>query len=278
MTIKTLSAAVAVIGILQVGSLRGQSAGEMWGVNSANEIFRWTGAGWEHIPGQLKYVSIGTDGAVWGVNTGDQIFRWTGSGFQLVPNGALKQIAVGTAVDIWGVNANNEVFRSSGAGAGWHQISGSLKYVSVGGDGSVWGVNSRDEIYRWSGKEFVLVPNGGLKLLSVSEANDVWGINSQNEIFSRQLEPSPVYRKTLSLLQPIVISVLLPRVSSEYQYERLRGRRRDTALLLPTEHGMDIIPAVASETCWGRSQAATSISTCSPGAISAINFSFQFKG
>src|SRR5262245_34824111 len=111
---RVVMAAVTMVGILLAGSLHAQNAGEMWGVNSANEIFRWTGQGWEHIPGQLKYVSIGTDGAVWGVNTEDQIFRWTGSGFKHVPNGALKQIAVGTGVDIWGVNANDEVFRSSG--------------------------------------------------------------------------------------------------------------------------------------------------------------------
>ena len=32
---------------------------------------------------------------VWGVNSKDEIFRWTGSSFTPVPNGALKQISVG---------------------------------------------------------------------------------------------------------------------------------------------------------------------------------------
>jgi virginiamycin B lyase len=133
-------------------SLHAQNAGDMWGVNSSNQIFRWNGTGWAGVPGELKYISIGTDGAVWGVNSSDQIFQWTGSVFRLVPNGALKQIAVHTRTDLWGVNASNQIFRSAGAGTGWTQVRGSLKYVSVGGDGSIWGVNSRDEIYRLIGE------------------------------------------------------------------------------------------------------------------------------
>ena len=50
----------------------------VWGVNSGNMIYRWSGQTWEHIDGLLKVVSCGTAG-VWGVNSADQIWYRKGT-------------------------------------------------------------------------------------------------------------------------------------------------------------------------------------------------------
>lgn len=154
----------------------------IWGTNAANQVFRWTGTGWKQVAGELKHVSIGSDGSVWGVNSRDQVYRWSGTEFKRVPNGALKQVDVKKGATLWGVNAANAIFRWGGVD--WKPVIGELKYVSVGGDGTVWGVNSRDEIYRWTCNTFRRVA-GSLMQLSVRSGNDVWGVNAANEIFRR---------------------------------------------------------------------------------------------
>ena len=50
----------------------------MWGVNSADNIYRRSGDSWQHIAGGLKVVSVG-DSGVWGVNSNDDIFYRTGT-------------------------------------------------------------------------------------------------------------------------------------------------------------------------------------------------------
>ena len=48
------------------------------------------------IAGELKLVSAGSDSTVWGVNSKDEIFRWTGSSFAPVPNGTFNRFRLGT--------------------------------------------------------------------------------------------------------------------------------------------------------------------------------------
>ena len=55
------------------------SAKHIWGVNAANEVFRYTGENeFEKIDGGLKQVSVGIDGTVLGVDPKDEIYRWLG--------------------------------------------------------------------------------------------------------------------------------------------------------------------------------------------------------
>jgi len=62
------------------------------------------------VGGSLKQVSVGSDGSVWGVNSLDKIYRWTGSDWTLV-GGSLKQVSVGPDGSVWGVNSSNEIYR-----------------------------------------------------------------------------------------------------------------------------------------------------------------------
>ena len=169
----------------QPGALKQISVGDantIWGVNRSNKIFRWNGSGWTQVAGALKHVSVAADGTVWGVNSDDKIFRRSGSGWQQV-QGRLKQISVGNSTTIWGVNANNKIFRFNGTG--WTPVAGQLKHVSVAADGSVFGVNTNDEIFSRAGSAWQMLP-GRLKQISASSATVAWGVNSQDEIFQGQ--------------------------------------------------------------------------------------------
>jgi hypothetical protein len=157
------------------------STGLVWGVNAADKIYRWNGSSWTQVSGALKHVSVAADGAVWGVNAADKIYRWNGSSWTQVP-GALKQLSVGSASAIWGVNAADNIYRWNGSS--WTQVPGALKHVSVAADGAVWGVNAADNIYRRTGSSWTQVP-GALKQVSVSNASNVWGVNSADTIYLR---------------------------------------------------------------------------------------------
>ena len=81
----------------------------VWGVNSADNIYRWLGGGdWVQVPGALKYVSVSSDGSVWGVNSANRLYRRSGNDWVLVP-GTLKQIAVGSSTRVWGVTPNDQI-------------------------------------------------------------------------------------------------------------------------------------------------------------------------
>lgn len=154
------------------------SDGTVWGVNSADNIFRWLGGGWEQIPGGLKQVSVGAATQIWGVNSADNIFRWTGSGWVQVAGG-LKHVAVAADGTVWGVNSADMIYRW--LGGGWEQIPGSLSQISVGAATQVWGINSAGNIYRWLGGGWEPIP-GLLKYVSVAADGTVWGVTTANAV------------------------------------------------------------------------------------------------
>jgi len=47
------------------------------GLNTAGQIWRWTGRSWAPVPGALKWISVSQDGQAWGVNSAGNIFRST---------------------------------------------------------------------------------------------------------------------------------------------------------------------------------------------------------
>jgi virginiamycin B lyase len=66
------------------GSLSGIAAGSrtnVWGVNAAGQIYRYTHYDtnpWIGIDGTLSDIGAGADGTVWGVNSAGAIYRYTG--------------------------------------------------------------------------------------------------------------------------------------------------------------------------------------------------------
>jgi hypothetical protein len=50
----------------------------LWGVDAKDDVYLWTGIGWQKIQGHLKQISVGADGTVWGINTKDEIWAYAG--------------------------------------------------------------------------------------------------------------------------------------------------------------------------------------------------------
>ncbi|GAA1942800.1 hypothetical protein GCM10009738_15240 [Kitasatospora viridis] len=53
----------------------------MWGVDSADAIYRYTNHDanpWIKIPGTASDIAAGADGTVWHVNSAGEIYRYTG--------------------------------------------------------------------------------------------------------------------------------------------------------------------------------------------------------
>lgn len=157
------------------------SANNIWGVNSAGNIFNFTGT-FNPIPGGLSCVSAASDGTVWGVNSGGNIYRRDGNSWTQIPGG-LMQISVGSAKNVWGVNSGGNIYQYTGDDSNpWTQIPGGLSWVSAAADGTVWGVNSGGNIYRRDGSSWTQIP-GGLMQISVGSAQNVWGVNSGGNIY-----------------------------------------------------------------------------------------------
>ncbi|WP_346009365.1 tectonin domain-containing protein [Streptomyces lydicus] len=95
------------------------------------------------------------DGTVWGVNSAGNIYRYTGdqeSGHWKQISGGLKAISAGSRTSVWGANAGGNIYRYTNNDASpWVQIPGALTDIGAGVDGTVWGVNSAGNIYRYTG-------------------------------------------------------------------------------------------------------------------------------
>ncbi|MFH0176088.1 tectonin domain-containing protein, partial [Streptomyces cacaoi] len=86
----------------------------------AGGIFRYTGdqgsTDWVPVSGGLSRISVGSRTNVWGVNSSDQIYRYTGhdaNPWTGIPGGAVD---VGAAADgtVWVVNSAGGIYRYTG--------------------------------------------------------------------------------------------------------------------------------------------------------------------
>ncbi|XP_029433080.1 fish-egg lectin-like [Rhinatrema bivittatum] len=175
------------------------SNGQVFGVNSADQIYTLYENSWTQIKGSLKHISVGPAG-IWGVNSGDNIYRLVAGNWVQMP-GALKQIDAGGDQFISGVNAQDDIFCLSKSGTipakyqttpPWENLEGKLKYHTCGSL-SCWGVNSNDDIfYRWGstsdsckGSRWQQV-EGKLSMIEVGTEGTVYGANAQGSVFRRE--------------------------------------------------------------------------------------------
>ena len=146
------------------------------------------------IPGAtLSQLAVGSPWNIWGVNSAHQIFRFnpvTHSFGQVA--GSLVQIAVGGGnmqqLDaVWGVNSNQQVFQYNGMG--WVQISGSLTSVSVGtGHGGcypyeVWGLDSSHRAWRYDFCYARWEVGIGYFTTVVSSGAEVWVLGTNSNVY-----------------------------------------------------------------------------------------------
>jgi len=152
---------------------------------------------WTQIEGGLKHISVGSDGTIWGVNSADEIWRYNDNNQWTKIYGGLSQISVGSASEIYGVNSAGNIFKltvpssqATSTDATWIQIEGGLKHISAGSDGTVWGVNSADEIWRYDGNNAWTKIYGGLSQISVGSSDHIAGVNSNGDIFKLAVSSS----------------------------------------------------------------------------------------
>uniref|UniRef100_A0A3B1KAV3 Fish-egg lectin-like n=1 Tax=Astyanax mexicanus TaxID=7994 RepID=A0A3B1KAV3_ASTMX len=195
------------------GSLKQIDAGngQVFGVNSADEIYTLYSGVWTKVPGSLKHVSVGPAG-VWGVSAGDYILNLQ-RGDWVVVRGLLKQVDAGGSVFPAGVNSNDDIYCLPAEGS-WINIQGKLKYYSCGSY-SCWGVNSADNIYIMKVQSltdpfFSLWEqiDGALSMIEVSTDGKVYGVNSNGDLFERyfcvsSINPAGTKWRQLPLYQRI---------------------------------------------------------------------------
>ncbi|KAL7845092.1 hypothetical protein AOLI_G00232840 [Acnodon oligacanthus] len=165
--------------------------GQVFGVNSNNQIYTLYSTSWIQVPGSLKHVSVGPAG-VWGVDSNNYIYKLGRGDWVSVP-GLLKQVDAGGMVSPVGVSMNDYVYcLTGGQGSSWKQITGKLKYQSCG-PYSCWGVNSAGNIYimkdvtptACGGSSNWQKISGELSMIEVSTDGRVYGVNSNGDIYQR---------------------------------------------------------------------------------------------
>ncbi|KAL7851820.1 hypothetical protein SRHO_G00176050 [Serrasalmus rhombeus] len=165
--------------------------GQVFGVNSNNQIYTLYSNGWIQVPGSLKHVSVGPAG-VWGVDSNNYIYKLGGGDWVVVP-GLLTQVDAGGMISPAGVNMNDDIYcLTGGQGSSWINIPGKLKYYSCG-PYSCWGVNAANNIYIMKdvtpttcagSLKWQQIP-GGLSMIEVSTDGKVFGVNSNGDIYQR---------------------------------------------------------------------------------------------
>ena len=105
------------------------------GVSHDDKVWRWTGSGWEELPGRLTWVSIGKDGDMWGVSRDHAIWHWVSGGWHKVDGGAV-QISVGDSEHIALVAPDDVPFKWNGHG--WEVGVRSLRVFCVCGSYRSW--------------------------------------------------------------------------------------------------------------------------------------------
>ncbi|XP_040183275.1 fish-egg lectin-like [Rana temporaria] len=171
-------------------------AGEVYGVNDNDDIYRWVNNEWKQIPGKLTHVSAGPAG-VWGVNKANVIYKLQDNKWMSV-SGLLKQVDAGGDKFLGGVNAQDKIYClrksciiSRSSAVSFTPLEGALQYYSCGPVGC-WGVNSGNQIYfrhnvkptsclgtQW---EHVV---GGLVMIEVGTDGSVYGVNSAGNVYRR---------------------------------------------------------------------------------------------
>ncbi|XP_056398406.1 fish-egg lectin-like [Hyla sarda] len=187
-------------------------AGQVYGVNDTDYIFRLVDQSWTLLSGQLIHVSVGAAG-VWGVTNSNTVFKYQDNSWVSV-NGALKQIDAGGNKYVAGVNSQNSVYClnqdqvvSLATTLTYTSIDGSLKYYSCGLYGC-WGVNGNNEVfYRYgvqptacSGTKWENI-KGSLAMVEVGADGSVYGVSPEGDVYKRDevSEMNPVGTQWIKL-------------------------------------------------------------------------------
>jgi hypothetical protein len=159
---------------------------EVWGLNSAAEIYRYDFCiqNWDQVGGTLGSLAVG-GGDIWGVNGLFQLFRFDFATLTFMQKSILfTQVTVGPN-GVWTLQTDNSVYEFDDHTQVFFLVSPTLRLTQIqaGGNG-VWGIDSSQQIFRlepstWS---FVQIP-GALVSISVGTGGGVWGVNAAGQAY-----------------------------------------------------------------------------------------------
>lgn len=167
----------------------GATAGDLWVVNDANDIYRRSGGGWEQMPG--KAVDIGVGGnQTWIIHAGDNhVLRWDPlSGTWRETGGIAVRLDVDPVGRAWVVNAAGQIFRY--ACAGWQLLPGGARDIGVGADGTVWIIGTDSNTYRFNGSQWDYLGGSGSRI-SVDAQGRPLVIGADKSVFVGSFPSTP---------------------------------------------------------------------------------------
>ncbi len=139
------------------GNLVQVSAGsrtEVWGVNAAHAVFRWSGSTWQTMPGSLQQVVVAKGGGlVLGIEWAapHRLVRWdTTANNWAVLDGAppIVQLTVGSPNHVYGITALGELYKlMRPSWTEWRKLKGAFKQLSAGLDGTLAGMGTDNKPY-----------------------------------------------------------------------------------------------------------------------------------
>lgn len=171
----------------QLAQLSAAADGNVWGVNSAGQIYTFDAPtqSWVWIPGTLSQIAVASGGAVWGVNSEGEIYRYNyaKAGWDRVP-GTLAQIAVADRGDVWGLDKRGSVWRFDASAVSWQQMAANFAQLSVGRDGAVWGLDGQGTVYRFDSQaETFAAMAGTMAQISVGSSANIWALDAAGSIY-----------------------------------------------------------------------------------------------
>lgn len=166
---------------------------KIWGIDNANNIYRWNGDTFDRVQDKFKSIAVGSRG-VWGISVnGDAAYRLNGQQFERVEFQGLggEKLRSLTVVDeeAWGIGDQENVYR-------WNVETKKFdfegdKFVSmavgrqVSGEPAIWGINNQKYVYLWNGAKFEeLTALRPLKLQTIATGGtNAWAIGGNRKIY-----------------------------------------------------------------------------------------------
>jgi hypothetical protein len=132
----------------------GANAKAVWIIAGSEEtggygIYRWSGSGWEKVPGSAVRIGVGPSGEPWVVNNTGlvhvlvngsfQLFSGGGAGLDIAVSPSGTPILIGMDNVVWGYNANS---------AQWQSTTRPGIAVAYGLDSKAWHLGPDHKIYK----------------------------------------------------------------------------------------------------------------------------------
>lgn len=164
---------------------------EIWGVNSAQEAWKWNGTSWLKVPtpNPLKQICVDSSGDVWAVSTDNKVWQYTKPNWSPLGGDDMKQISLVSSQEVWGIGADDFIYQFNGSS--WTKLSpdeGGIINISASNTGTVWAIDIKKRTWRLSkDKSWVAVNSpadkAGLIQLAVRTDNDVWATADDGSLY-----------------------------------------------------------------------------------------------